>query len=220
MSTVRVPLSRERVVDRAIALADAGSIEGLSMRKLAKDLGFEVMSLYNHVGGKDELFAAMVESVAGEFELPAPRGAPVDGWKAALRASALSVHGVLLRHPWAARIWWSTESGPVRLEFMESLLRAMREGGLPASVAYHGYHALTMHLLGFTLQEVAIDIDATDLYGLASEFLSTLDTERFPHFAEHVHQHIDGTRHEGDFVYVLDLILDGLERAAEVPTVG
>src|SRR6188474_2373005 len=118
MSTVRVPLSRERVVDRAIALADAGSIEGLSMRKLAKDLGFEVMSLYNHVGGKDELFAAMVESVAGEFELPAPRGVPVDDWKAALRASALSVHGVLLRHPWAARIWWSTESGPVRLEFM------------------------------------------------------------------------------------------------------
>jgi AcrR family transcriptional regulator len=51
----RAPLTRERVLRAAIALADEGGIEALSMRKLAKELGVEAMSLYNHVANKGDL---------------------------------------------------------------------------------------------------------------------------------------------------------------------
>ena len=54
----------------ALALADAEGIEALSMRRLAKELGVEAMSLYNHVANKDEILDGIIDLVAGEFELP------------------------------------------------------------------------------------------------------------------------------------------------------
>ncbi len=54
----------------AIALADAGGIEALSMRRLAQELGVEAMSLYNHVANKDEILDGIVDLVVSEIELP------------------------------------------------------------------------------------------------------------------------------------------------------
>ena len=59
----RVPLSRERVLRAALALADQGGIESLSMRKLGQELGVEAMSLYNHVANKDDLLDGIVDLV-------------------------------------------------------------------------------------------------------------------------------------------------------------
>src|SRR5687768_5453566 len=94
----RVPLSRERVLHAAVALADEGGIQALSMRKVAQELGVEAMSLYNHVANKDDMLAGIVELVAGEIELAKDES----DWKAATRRRALSTHEVLLRHSWAA----------------------------------------------------------------------------------------------------------------------
>src|SRR5688500_16468654 len=91
---LRVPLSRERVLNAAIALADEGGIEALSMRKLGQELGVEAMSLYNHVANKDDLLAGIVELVAREIEAPSDA---VD-WKTSIRQSAMAAHSVLLRH--------------------------------------------------------------------------------------------------------------------------
>ena len=54
----------------AVALADEGGIEALSMRRLAKELRVEAMSLYNHVANKDEILDGIVDTVVGEIELP------------------------------------------------------------------------------------------------------------------------------------------------------
>ena len=64
---------------RAIALADTGGIEALTMRKLGQELGVEAMSLYNHVANKDEILDGIVDLVFGEIELPARRGRLEDG---------------------------------------------------------------------------------------------------------------------------------------------
>src|SRR5215203_4637857 len=96
-SEPRAPLSRERVLLAAVALADAGGIESLSMRKLGQVLGVEAMSLYNHVASKDDLLDGIVELVVSEIE-PAPDGAD---WKEALRGTAISSYEVFLRHRWA-----------------------------------------------------------------------------------------------------------------------
>src|SRR5437763_7240603 len=96
----RRPLTRERVVAKAIALADQDGIEALSMRRLGQALGVEAMSLYNHVANKGELVAAMVDRVVDRFELPAeePR------WDRAIHRCAISAHDVLIEHPWACSL--------------------------------------------------------------------------------------------------------------------
>jgi AcrR family transcriptional regulator len=81
----RVPLSRERVLEAALRLADEGGIESLTMRKLARELGVEAMSLYNHVANKDEIVDGIVDLVIAEFELPAAEAT----WDAAIRRYAV-----------------------------------------------------------------------------------------------------------------------------------
>ena len=66
----RIPLSRERVLRAAIALADEGGLESLSMRKLGQQLGVEAMSLYHHVANKDDLLDGIVDAVTSEIEVP------------------------------------------------------------------------------------------------------------------------------------------------------
>src|SRR5512133_1513269 len=92
----RPPLSRQRVLGAAVALADAGGVEALSMRKLAQQLGVVPMALYKHVANKDELLDGMVDVVVGEID------PPLSGtdWKTAIRRRVLSARSALLRHPW------------------------------------------------------------------------------------------------------------------------
>ena len=77
----RAPLSRERVLRAAVALADENGIASLTMRKLGEAVGVEAMSLYNHVANKDDLLDGMIDVVFAEIDLPA-RDAD---WKTAMR---------------------------------------------------------------------------------------------------------------------------------------
>ena len=210
----RVPLSRERVLGAAIALADARGIDALSMRKLAQELGVEAMSLYHHVAKKDDILNGIVDVVLDEIELPA-KGAE---WKDAIRQSAISAHEVFLRHPWACNLVL-TMSGisPARLRYMDALLASLREAGFPPELTYHGYHALDSHIMGFTLWQGNFPANE-ELADLAADFIRELPADEYPDLAEHIGQHITGSGHGGasDFEFVLDLILDGLERARDV----
>jgi AcrR family transcriptional regulator len=214
-TAARVPLSRDRVLDAAIALADRGGIESLSMRKLAHALGVEAMSLYNHVASKDDLVNATVDRVLGEIELPSD----CDDWETAIRTCAISAHDAFRRHPWAcgpAMGPGSIPSSPTtRMRYMEWLLGTLREAGFPPELAYHGYHALDSHILGFTLWEIGHSMPADlDLADLAATFLRTLSADEFPYLVEHVQQHLAPPDDRvNEFEYGLDLILEGLKRA-------
>src|SRR3954453_20255709 len=93
----RIPLSRDRILQAALELADEGGIESLTMRRLGQELEFEAMSLYNHVANKDDVLDGILDLVLAETELPPPVG----DWDAAIRSSAISVHQAFRRHPWA-----------------------------------------------------------------------------------------------------------------------
>src|SRR5947209_14589809 len=93
----RKPLSRERILETALAFVDEHGLETLSMRKLAQSLGYEAMSLYNHVANKDDLVDGLLDHVLAEMDPPAPE----DGLPA-IRSSAIAAHEALQRHPWAA----------------------------------------------------------------------------------------------------------------------
>jgi AcrR family transcriptional regulator len=206
----RTPLNRERVLQAALALADEGGLEALSMRKLAQELGVEAMSLYNHVENKDDIVGGIVDLVAAEIEPPA---ADVD-WKTALRQSSISAHEAHGRHRWAAAVWM--KPGPpshVRLAYADAILRTLREAGFSDHLIYHGYHSIVIHVLGYTLQEQSFNVGRDELQDLAAKFLREFPADDYPEFAEHVRQHMEPEEeHQGAFEFGLDLILDGLER--------
>jgi AcrR family transcriptional regulator len=209
----RIPLSKERVLRAAIVLADAGGIEALSMRRLAKELGVEAMSLYNHVANKDEILAGISDVVAGEIDLPSDE----PDWKAAMRRSAISARDVFVRHRWATSLWMVRQSGgPARLRHGDWMLRTLREAGFSKDLTYHAFHILESYILGFTVQQLNFPYKGEELAGLATAFLQQLPADEYPDFVEHVMQHLE-PRHgdEGGFELGLDLILDGLVRARD-----
>jgi AcrR family transcriptional regulator len=215
----RTPLSRERVLDAAIRLADEGGIESLSMRKLARALGVEAMSLYNHVANKGDLVDAITDLVVSEIELPAP-GAE---WDVAVRACAVSAYETFMRHPWACSLVMSptrARAVPVpRIRYIEWLLRCLREAGFSPELTYHAYHALDSHILGFTLWHLGHSAGAKDIAGeqdfadFATGLVEELRADGYPYLAEHAEQHVAGVEGEREFEFGLDLILDGLKRA-------
>jgi AcrR family transcriptional regulator len=217
----RVPLSRERVLDAAIRLADEGGIESLTMRRLARALGVEAMSLYNHVANKGDLVDAMVDLVVSEIDLPST----TEAWDAAVRKCSISAHEVLLRHPWSCSLVMSSASTRVprnaRIRYMEWLLGRLREAGFSPELTYHAYHALDGHILGFTLWELGHSAaanamrDDKDFADFAASFVRELRAADYPYLAEHAEQHLAAAGDGGasEFEFGLDLILDGLERA-------
>ena len=207
----RAPMSRDRVLDAAIGLADAGGIESLTMRRLAQELGVEAMTLYYYVANKDEILNGIADLIVGEIELPSS-GAD---WKAAIRKTAISAHQVLLRHPWAANLVLSASGfSQARMQYMNALLGCLREAGFSPEMTDHAYHALESHIMGFTLWLIGMALEAEKLPDLAASFLRDLPRDRFPYLAEHIGTHlVPPTEYTvSEFEFGLDLILDGLER--------
>ena len=209
-ATVRTPLSRERVLRAAVALADGEGIDKLTMRRLASDLGVEAMTLYYYVKNKDDIIGAIVALVMGEIKLPSRTG----DWKAEIRETAISAHDVLVRHPWAsARLQASAGLTPERLEYMEAILGCLRAGGFSPWQSHLAYHALESHIVGHTLWIASMALP-DDMSGLVESVLREVDPATHPAFVEHIHQHVraSGDTDESEFEFGLDLILDGLER--------
>jgi len=207
----RIPLNRERVLRGAILLADEGGIDSLSMRKLGQELGVEAMSLYNHVANKDDILDGIVDAIQSEVELVSGDG----DWKAAIRRSALSAHEVLLRHPWACRLSLSRPMvGPAKLRYVDSLIGSLRGAGFSIQLAHEAMHAIEGHVFGFTLQEVSFPSNIEDMGPqVAAILLGRQMLDEYPNLSEVVLGSIHDD--QAEFEFVLDLILDGLERARD-----
>lgn len=207
-----MPITRDRILDAAMALADAEGIGAVTMRRVANELGVEAMSLYHYVASKDEMLGGLVDRVVDEFELPTA-GQP---WRPALRAAAISAYGAMAAHPWAAALTLSSRTlSPGRFRYMNALLRALEDAGLTPRQTDHAYHVLEGHIMGFTLWEQGMNLGSReDLAGLATRVLATISVEDYPFVGKHIEQHLEerDPADEGSFVFGLDLILDGLER--------
>ncbi|HET9346550.1 MAG TPA: TetR/AcrR family transcriptional regulator C-terminal domain-containing protein [Candidatus Limnocylindrales bacterium] len=204
-----MPLTRDRVLRAAMAMADEGGIESLSMRKLAQALGVEAMSLYYHVASKDDIVGGILGLAMAEVELP-----PDDlDWKEALRASATSVHDVLERHPWAAAQMMSPNRvSDARIRWMDAVLGRLRQAGFSANQTHHAYHALDSHITGSTLWESGYSAALRNAPVSPEGFLNSLPEGAYPYLVEHIHTHMAGPDDIAEFDFGLGLILDSLER--------
>jgi AcrR family transcriptional regulator len=207
--TKRGPLDQATIVTAAIELADEVGVDALTMRALAERLGFKVMALYNHVASKDELLGLMVEAVAAEIPLVASGSEALQ----AVRAHVVATRACFVRHPWAVSQWQRYLPGPARTDQMESLLKTLNHSGLSPETAHLGYHAVNNHVLGYSLQEMAMSFPGSQssLEEAANAFMASISIETHPHTIAHVHEHLDG-KTSSSFETVLDIILDGLRR--------
>jgi AcrR family transcriptional regulator len=213
-SRPREPLNRERVLRAAVALADGGGVESLSMRRLARELGVVPMALYKHVANKDELLDGMLDVVVGEIDPPRSDV----GWKTAIRDRILSARRALLRHPWASRVMESrTEPTPAVLAYMDSMIAMFRAGGFSMDLTHHAMHAMGSRLMGFS-QELFNDNADTDPETEAE--MRTALAGTYPSIYElyltitHDDASVVGPGCDDrfEFEFALDLLLDGLER--------
>jgi len=209
-TTRRKPLSRERIVAAALEVVDEQGIEALSMRKLGQTLGYEAMSLYNHVANKDDLLDGILDLVLAEMEPPDPAGG-----LPAIRASALSAHEALRRHAWAANMLMSPgRIRPARIQYMEALLATLRAAGLPAETTYHAYHVLDAHIIGFSLWASTHGKMPEHIEDARAWFEEMIPVATLPYLHEHGLQHLDeGPHHDvSAFEFALDLLLGGFDR--------
>ncbi|HVD45829.1 MAG TPA: TetR/AcrR family transcriptional regulator [Candidatus Limnocylindria bacterium] len=211
----RAPLSRERVMRAAVALADKGGIESLTMRRLGQELRVEAMSLYNHVANKEDIVDGIVDLVFGEIDVPSD-GA---GWKTAMRQRAISARDVLLRHPWATSLMQSrTKPGPATLRHNDSVLGSLRAAGFTVEMAAHAFSVMDGYIYGFALQQMNLPSHSSEeATQLAEGILRKLPANEYPHLAEMITEHAmnPGYDYADEFEFGLDLILDGLERVRE-----
>jgi AcrR family transcriptional regulator len=210
-TATRKPLSRVRVLEAAVALADEAGLEAFSMRALAQGLGVVPMALYKHVANKDELLDGMVDSVFGEIELPP---ADVD-WRSAMRRRAISTREALQRHGWAIGMMESRRPGPANLRNHNAVMGCLRGAGFPFEMAIHAYSVQDAYIYGFALQERDTGFETADSAGEAAQRrAATIGAlEDYPHLAEIVTKlPVSGYDNAVEFAWGLDLILDGLER--------
>ena len=128
------------------------------MRKLAKRLGVEAMSLYNHIpGGKERLLDGMVDLVFDEIEVPLADGP----WKDQLRNRAISTRAALKRHPWAVGLMEARANpGESNRRLHEATLACPRNAGFPVERRSMRYTVQDAYIYGSALQERAIGLDA------------------------------------------------------------
>lgn len=206
------PLSRERVLDAAIRVADGGGVQALSMRKVAAELKVEAMSLYHHVANKEEILDGVVDALFAKIELPDPEV----HWKDAMRDRAISARSVLAAHPWALGLMESREApGPSVLGHHDAVLGMLRNGGFSVALSAHAYALVDSYIYGFALQEASLPFDSPEsLDDVISNFDLELMATNLPHLAELATEHVlqPGYCFADEFDFGLDLILDALEQ--------
>jgi AcrR family transcriptional regulator len=208
----RVQLSRERILEAAVSLADERGIESLTMRAVGQRLGFEGMSLYHYVANKDELIDGMVDLVYAEIEVPSGEA----DWKTSMHSVATSLHEALSRHRWAITLMETrTRPGPANLRHHDSVIGTFREAGFSVKQATHAFSVLDSYITGFALQQLTLPFDSSEELAEAAEsILAQFPVHEYPYLAETITEHItkSGYDYASEFNVGLDLILDGIER--------
>ncbi|MGA4670390.1 TetR/AcrR family transcriptional regulator C-terminal domain-containing protein [Propionibacteriaceae bacterium Y1923] len=215
MSTARAPrntLTRQKVLDEALELADREGLAAFTIRELATRLGVRPMSIYHYTPSKEELLDALVDVVFSEVHLPCPTGE----WRTELRQRSVSMRDALARHRWALPVMETrAHPGPATLANHEAVLAVLRASGFSLQAAAHAYAILDAFVYGFSLQEAMLDtVGMTDT---PDEVAAAMDLGQFPRVAELAVAHSTAALEpfSASFDVGLEATLDGIARLAD-----
>jgi AcrR family transcriptional regulator len=211
----RTPLGRESITEAALRIVDAEGLDGLSMRRLADELGTGPASLYAHVSGKQELLQLLIDRVAGEFELPEP---DAERWQEQVKDLARQMRAVLTAHrDLAGASLANIPTGPNAMRAIDGLLAILRAGRLPPQVAAYAADLLpqfvTIDAYEGSLFERRMEREPEYFEDLRQYFAS-LPAERFPNVAALVDELMHGDEGDERFEFGLDVIVRGLASMA------
>jgi AcrR family transcriptional regulator len=209
----RIPLTRDRVLTEAVAIADEGGIDSLTMRRLATHLDVKPMSLYYHVANKDDILDGIVDIAFSEISLPRAEA----DWRVAMSDRAISLREVLQEHPWATALMQSRMNpGPALLRHHDAVIGSLRDGGFSVAMAAHAFSVIDAYVHGFALQEKTLPFETPEELAVIAEMvLQQMPANEYPHLAELTVEHVllPGYSYSEEFEFGLDLILDGLKRS-------
>jgi AcrR family transcriptional regulator len=210
-----MPLSRERVLQGAVRVADDGGLGSLTIRSLAQALGVKPMSVYHYVAGKDEIIDGVVDLVFGEMELPVAQG----DWRSEMHRRCASARAVLRRHPWAIPLLQSrTSPGPATLRHLDAVIGCLRGAGFSLELTAHAYAVIDSYVYGFAMSEASLPINGPETVGeVAESMMFEFLAADYPNLLEFTTGHIlqPGYDFGLEFDYGLDLLLDALEARAK-----
>lgn len=222
MSRTTTPpaLTPARIIDTAIALADRIGLADMSMRRLGDELGVSAMALYRHTGNREELITAMVDAAIQPATTPDSPAAPTaasttPAWREQMRTRILATRARILRHPWLTdAIREQTSASPVVMAYMNDLIGILIDGGVPIDIVHNGMHALSTRMWGFTIEVFPTPTLPTEQPAL-DQALATyaVDYPAMIAMSADVHRS-GGCDADAEFSFALDIILDGIERAA------
>lgn len=200
----RPALDAARIVATALRLIDEHGVDAFSLRMLADTLGSSTATLYRHFANKDEIITLVVDLALGEVDATAP--APPGGWQDVLAAMGHGLRAALLRHPnLLPALIAHVPLGPNALVQRERVLAALLGAGLPPGLAARAFTAVGHYVIGFAVQQR--EPDGPPL----ADFYRRLDPSVHPAIAATAHS-LTSVATDDEFVFGLDLLLDGLTR--------
>jgi AcrR family transcriptional regulator len=205
----RRQLSQEAVIDAAIELLDQEGMDAVSMRRVAQVLGTGAASLYQHVGGKDELLMLMFDRIAAA--VPPPPAPEPERWEEQLREAMFSVWRAMMAHPGIAAVAiGSIPSGPSALAYTEGVLAILRAGGLTKQQCAWASDNLFKFVTADAYEQSLFVIDAKDeVHDQMEQYFRTLPPGRFPTITGMVDELFSGDG-EQRFAFGLDMLIAGL----------
>jgi AcrR family transcriptional regulator len=209
----RRALSQDLIVDTALELLGKGSLDTVSMRRVAQTLGTGPASLYAHVNNKEELHELMLDRLLGQL----PRPKPDPGiWTEQILEMARAQLKMLTAYPGIARVGLETvvPAGPNALAYGEAVLAILRAGGLPDRVAVFAFDTLSLWCSAFAYEISAIrtgEIDKEDIVARSREIGSYMAARpaQFPNLLG-VGQLLSEATADERFEFALDVFLAGL----------
>jgi AcrR family transcriptional regulator len=201
-------------VDAAFRVLDREDAAGLSMRRVAEELGTGPASLYWHVTGKDALIDLMVDRVAGQVALPEPDS---EHWQEQLRGWVLEVRRVFDRHPGLAGLTLGRiPVGPNVVRWAEWTLSLLRGAGIPDRIAAFAGDLLGLYL-GATGYEATLPMPSpageprspAETVAMLRDYYASMPPDQFPNVLATLDELFGGGPDER-FELGLDVILRGL----------
>src|ERR1700677_509589 len=217
----KAPLSKESVVDAALAILKSDGLEAVTMRRVAAALDTGAASLYVYVSGREALLQAMLDRVTATIELEAP---DASRWRAQLQSLLQRVQHALVAHPGIATVTLvDSPTTDAVLRLTETLLGILLAGGLdPQDPAWAG--DLLVSLVTPAAREGGVrrprgQSDVHERHRQVAELHETfagLPPDRFPLLVAHATEMVAG---DGDerFRFAVDVVIDGVVARAARP---
>jgi AcrR family transcriptional regulator len=204
-TTQRPTLTRDRIIETAVAYADEHGIDALSMRKLGAELDVEAMSLYNHVGNKDDIYDGMIDWVFASIPLPDRD----TNWQESIRSIGVAGMDAFTTHSWVVSLLMVRGNfGPSALRFTDAVIGILTEAGFSDEDAHHAWQMVASHTMGYAFQAGAnptgmqqehMDVEAT---------LAALG-DHFPNVAR-LAPLLAQCEYGSEYAFGLEIIIDGL----------